>query len=127
MLKRYLCHNCGVEFPLSEPNLPYINEHNKTICDNCWELIKNHHKNIPTSGIEATQFNKPTHYHMHDMDTITFLQKGFPPEVCMGFLVGNVIKYAQRANYKNGREDFVKMVDYAKRALDWYDQTTEKS
>lgn len=67
-----------------------------------------------------TTFNEPTHYHQGQMDTIEFLQKGFPPEVCMGFFLGNVIKYAQRANYKNGVEDFEKMVDYANRALDWY-------
>src|SRR5690242_14942142 len=68
-------------------------------------------------------FNEPEHYHKHNIDTITFLQEGFPPEVFMGFAIGHIIKYAQRANYKNGREDFVKMVDYAKRALYWYDKT----
>lgn len=69
------------------------------------------------------EFNEPAHYHQHEIDTITFLQKGFPPEVFMGFAIGHIIKYAQRANYKNGREDFIKMVDYSKRALDWYDKT----
>lgn len=70
-----------------------------------------------------TAFNNPEHYHKHEIDTITFLQKGFPPEVCMGFLKGNVIKYTQRADYKNGREDYEKVLDYAKRMLDWYDKT----
>jgi hypothetical protein len=68
-------------------------------------------------------FNKPAHYHQHNIDTIQFLQEGFPPDVFMGFAIGHIIKYAQRANYKNGREDFVKMLDYSKRALDWYDKT----
>ena len=68
-------------------------------------------------------FNEPEHYHKHTIDTITFLQEGFPPEVFMGFAIGHIIKYAHRANYKNGREDYVKMLDYAKRALDWYDKT----
>jgi hypothetical protein len=72
---------------------------------------------------EETGYNEPEHYHKHAIDTIKFLQEGFPKEVCMGFFLGNVIKYTQRANYKNGREDYVKMVDYAKRALDWYDKT----
>ena len=74
------------------------------------------------SGVVVT-YNEPEHYHKHNIDTIKFLQEGFPPDVFMGFAIGHIIKYAQRANYKNGREDFVKMVDYAKRALDWYDKT----
>lgn len=114
MPKHYLCHDCGHEFILNNERLPYINERNESICDSCCRD-------------RSQKFNKPTHYHMHDMDTITFLQKGFPPEVCMGFLLGNVIKYSQRANYKNGLDDFEKMVDYAKRALDWYLKSTEKS
>jgi hypothetical protein len=73
--------------------------------------------------LPKVEFNEPEHYHQHDIDTIKFLQRGFPPEVFMGFAIGHIVKYAQRANYKNGREDYVKMVDYAKRALDWYDKT----
>lgn len=68
-------------------------------------------------------FNEPEHYHQHEIDTITFLQKGFPPEVCMGFFKGSIIKYTQRADYKNGREDYLKVLDFAKRMLDWYDKT----
>jgi hypothetical protein len=71
-----------------------------------------------------TGFNEPQHYHQHDIDTIEFLQRGFPPDVFMGFAIGHVVKYAQRSKYKGTpREDLVKMVDYAKRALDWYDKT----
>lgn len=75
---------------------------------------------------DLPEYNKPEHYHKHNIDTILFLQEGFPKEVFMGFALGHIIKYAQRANYKNGREDYVKMVDYAKRALDWYDKTHSK-
>lgn len=78
-----------------------------------------------TSGTltNAPVYNEPEHYHKHNLDTITFLQEGFPPDVFMAFAIGHIIKYAQRSKYKNGREDLVKMVDYAKRALDWYDKT----
>lgn len=72
---------------------------------------------------ETTEYNEPTHYHVHEIDTIEFLQKGFPPDVCMGFFKGSVIKYTQRADYKNGREDYEKILDFAKRMLDWYDKT----
>jgi hypothetical protein len=72
---------------------------------------------------DVPEFNKPAHYHQHNIDTILFLQEGFPPEVFLHFCMANVVKYIQRAPYKNGREDFVKAVDYAQRALDWYEKT----
>jgi hypothetical protein len=71
---------------------------------------------------EQKPYNEPAHYHKHEIDTITFLQKGFHPQVCMGFFIGSIIKYAQRAEYKNGREDYMKIYDYAKRMLEWYDK-----
>src|SRR5690242_16832163 len=72
-------------------------------------------------GMEKTKgYNEPEHYHKHALDTIEFLQKGFPPDVFLHFALANVIKYAQRAEYKNGLEDLDKMVDYATRARDWY-------
>lgn len=115
-------------------------------CKKCGAEVKNEFLNICNScfysGVEAAQlasgnpifnkpdlqedvpqYNEPEHYHKHNIDTILFLQEGFPPEVFMGFAIGHIVKYAQRADYKNGREDYVKMVDYAKRALDWYDKT----
>lgn len=90
----------------------------KPYCKDCWNVGNPNYK-------KSMKYNEPSHYHQHEIDTITFLQKGFKPEVFMGFAIGHVIKYAQRAEYKNGREDYVKMVDYAKRALDWYDKTKD--
>lgn len=69
------------------------------------------------------EFYEPEHYHKHKTDTITFLQEGFPPEVFAHFATACIVKYAQRYPYKNGREDLVKLVDYAKRLLDWHDKT----
>jgi Protein of unknwon function (DUF3310) len=87
-----------------------------------WEQAKNELGKVVLQE-DLPKFNEPAHYHKHNMDTILFLQEGFPPEVFLHFCLANVIKYAQRAPYKNGREDLEKMVDYAKRALDWYDKT----
>lgn len=108
----------------------------KEVCTSCYDMsreigekLEQAFNSIPAGKIENTvnkyveKYNEPSHYHQHEIDTIEFLQRGFPPQVFMGFAIGHVIKYAQRAEYKNGREDFVKMVDYAKRALDWYDKT----
>jgi hypothetical protein len=73
--------------------------------------------------IGHVQLNKPNHYHTHDIDTIEFLKRGFPPQVLTGFLIGNIIKYTQRFEYKNGEDDVLKIVDYAKRLEEWYKET----
>jgi hypothetical protein len=70
--------------------------------------------------IDPITYNEPEHYHHYEMDTIEFLQRGFPPDVFLHFALANVVKYAQRAEYKNGLDDLNKMVDYAVRARDWY-------
>lgn len=132
MKNTYNCNKCGVE--LGE--MACSNQFGGSFCsakcadeDQCnRERIINLEtsNHIPLSDIGVSgirEYNKPEHYHKHNIDTILFLQEGFPKEVFMGFALGHIIKYAQRANYKNGREDYVKMVDYAKRALDWYDKT----
>jgi hypothetical protein len=103
----------------------------KEVCVSCYDNVKI----IPKeSGIDLNelkksievghvQLNKPTHYHTHDIDTIEFLKRGFPPQVLTGFLIGNIIKYTQRFEYKNGEDDVLKIVDYAKRLQEWYKET----
>jgi hypothetical protein len=76
----------------------------------------------PTSGVQAVMFDEPSHYHEHGIDTIEFLKQGFPPEVYAHFCLGNIIKYAQRAEYKNGKDDYKKIVDYAKRLVEWVNE-----
>lgn len=60
-------------------------------------------------------FNEPPHYHKYEIDTIEFLQKGFPPEVFKGFAIGSIVKYLHRHTEKNGLEDLLKAEDFAKR------------
>lgn len=55
---------------------------------------------------------RPAHYHQYNMDTIGFLREGFPPDVLRGFLIGNIIKYTQRYQLKNGIEDLDKALNY---------------
>lgn len=61
--------------------------------------------------------NEPEHYHKHEMDTIDFLQKGFPPSVFKGFALGSAIKYLHRYENKNGIEDLEKAKDYIQRLI----------
>jgi hypothetical protein len=132
MLKQYdVCTECG----LQRKNLGIWN--GKFVCDKCFtelENVENAKYITKNSGIDLNelkksievghvQLNKPTHYHTHDIDTIEFLKRGFPPQVLTGFLIGNIIKYTQRFEYKNGEDDVLKIVDYAKRLEEWYKET----
>jgi hypothetical protein len=36
--------------------------------------------------------------------------------------MANVVKYIQRAEYKNGKEDYKKAYDYCKRMMDWINE-----
>jgi hypothetical protein len=72
------------------------------------------------------QFNEPVHYHKYEIDTIEFLQKGFPPEVFRGFAIGSIIKYLHRAQEKNGLEDYLKAEDYTKRLYKFEKEIDEK-
>lgn len=120
MKKTYNCNRCGKE--LGE--IACTNSYGGSFCSaTCATHDERERNDVTPLQEDVPEYNEPEHYHKHNIDTILFLQEGFPKEVFMGFALGHIIKYAQRANYKNGREDYVKMVDYAKRALDWYDKT----
>jgi hypothetical protein len=119
--------NCIVCNKLIGENESRVQHNGDIFCGPCYTMSREVGRKLEQAFNKETEttkeFNEPAHYHKHNIDTIKFLQEGFPPEVFMGFAIGHIIKYAQRANYKNGREDFIKMVDYSKRALDWYDKT----
>jgi hypothetical protein len=66
------------------------------------------------------EFNEPPHYHKYEIDTIEFLQKGFPPEVFKGFAIGSTVKYLHRYENKNGMEDLEKALDYIKRLIEFH-------
>jgi Protein of unknwon function (DUF3310) len=94
------------------------------VCVPCYEMAKDIGKKIEKAvNKHVEKYNEPEHYHEFELDTIEFLKRGFPPQVLTGFLIGNIIKYTQRFEYKNGEDDLVKVVDYAKRLQDWYKET----
>lgn len=124
MPKPYNCNRCALIFTKPVGILPNgINGF--PVCDDCYEDYRfkaacEVNMKCPDPSATVENYNKPTHYHEHEIDTIEFLKKGFPPSVLTGFLIGNVIKYTQRFEYKNGEEDLIKVVDYANRLKDWY-------
>jgi hypothetical protein len=121
MRKQYdVCSECGYEG--SNMCVWY----GRFVCTQCFTELENLAKmNMPESVEVEPMYNEPSHYHTHDIDTIEFLKRGFPPQVLTGFLIGNIIKYTQRFEYKNGEEDVLKIVDYAKRLQEWYKETHE--
>lgn len=141
MQKPLICDNCHRQIDVFDPSdwirINHTGEAANILCRDCQELhpilidwarqgdLTAYNFGRFPEG-ESTPFNKPEHYHKYDIDTIEFLKRGFPPQVAMSFLIGNVIKYAQRAEHKNGLEDYDKMVDYAERARDWYEENLGK-
>lgn len=117
-----LCQRCNTTYAQGVIN-------GLEVCKKCYDVLEKVEKMRPSGRSEYQKqvlesiYNEPEHYHKHKVDTIQFLQEGFPPEVFSNFCVANVVKYAQRYPYKNGRDDLVKLVDYAKRLLDWHDKT----
>lgn len=67
---------------------------------------------------EFNPVQKPKHYHTYDMDTLEFLEYGFPPRILKGFCTGSVIKYTQRYELKNGLEDLEKAKFYLEKLIE---------
>lgn len=87
-------------------------------CMDCWDETKQKPKHL-VSSIPADvpvdtilKATVPDHYHKYGMDTLEFLEKGFPPEVVRSFCLGNVVKYSQRYKLKGGIEDLEKAKYY---------------
>jgi hypothetical protein len=58
--------------------------------------------------------NQPPHYTVGGIETIAYIKAKLTPEEFRGYLKGNVLKYASRANHKdNPAQDIDKMVWYA--------------
>lgn len=56
--------------------------------------------------------DSPAHYTMGGIETIKYLRAKLSAEAFKGFCIGNIIKYASRAEYKGGLEDIKKARKY---------------
>lgn len=52
--------------------------------------------------------NHPSHYNQNEVETIDVIQQALTPEEFVGFLKGNVMKYLDRHEFKNGEQDLEK-------------------
>lgn len=61
--------------------------------------------------------NSPSHYTAGGIETIDYMKAKMSPEQFQGYLIGNVLKYASRFQYKNGVEDLKKAQWYLNKLI----------
>lgn len=66
----------------------------------------------------ADMVNHPSHYNQNDVETIDIIQQALTQEEFVGFLKGNIIKYLDRHEFKNGEQDLEKAQWYSNKLLD---------
>ena len=60
------------------------------------------------------------HYKIGGIETIDYIEAKLTREQFIGYLVGNVVKYVSRFEYKNGLEDLKKADWYLNRLIKKY-------
>jgi hypothetical protein len=58
--------------------------------------------------VKLDNVNHPSHYKQGGIETIDYIKAKLTSEQFEGYLLGNVIKYTSRYQYKNGTEDLKK-------------------
>lgn len=125
------CHKCGRSIPVGEVAAVVIDGRTHTYC-------KEH---VPTTDIAAPASSRPfkwepkpttdaahqDHYEAQPVQPIEALLSILTPEQMVGFLAGNVVKYAMRAGRKAGTDDAAKAATYRRwlaeyRATGWIAQ-----
>lgn len=71
--------------------------------------------------------NHPSHYNQNDIETIDIIERFLDDDSCFaGFLYGNMVKYLDRYENKNGIEDLKKAQWYLNKLIaDDYEKTTD--
>lgn len=92
------CSNCDFS----------TNERDEVPCDTCY--MKG---NLPNWKQHSDTVNSPSHYKViGEYEAIDIIESLLTPEEYQGYLKGNILKYALRADKKNGMEDYAKMGRY---------------
>ena len=124
-----ICENCGTHLHgidklwVVPPHGTQSRE--KRLCDECYlewtvSLVKESELIATERERQASDFNKPSHYHGGNMDVIQFLHEFFGDDeltATEGFFIGNILKYTCRFKEKNGMDDLKKAEDYIKRLI----------
>ena len=72
---------------------------------------------VGSEDLKPDEPSKPAHYDT-GIDTIAFMRANCTPEQVEGFLRGNVFKYLQRYDKKNGVEDLKKATHYVQMLIE---------
>ena len=95
----------------------YLDEIEKRIVQNCdrddvygWTEIKNRN-----GELKMSKDKKSNYYDEGGIETIDIIKAKLTPEQYTGYLLGNVIKYACRLNFKGSKtRDAEKLANYSK-------------
>lgn len=68
--------------------------------------------------------NKPNHYMAGGIETIEYIRAKLNYDQLKGYYLGNLLKYLSRAEFKNGKEDYLKAQVYLKWLIDLEDLET---
>ena len=84
------------------------------------EQVMVHKSSFPQKPYEAPKVSEDVpYYDRGGISTIEVIKSKLTPEQYEGFLLGNVIKYSLRCNYKGTKkQDVAKLAEYGK----WFDQ-----
>ena len=70
-------------------------------------------------NFEETNKVNPSHYKVGGIETIDYMKAKMTPEQFEGYLLGNILKYCSRYQYKNGLEDLKKAEWYLKELIEF--------
>lgn len=82
----------------------------------------NYDRGIPTKPKKGDIVNHPNHYNSYSREVIDTMQGSMTPEEFKGYLKGNVMKYINRYQFKNGVEDLKKAQWYLNKLTEVVDK-----
>ena len=109
--KAHTCPSCGA------PTY-YLPEEVPDLCDNCGSGL-----NLREQARETAYDPKSRHYDAGGIETLDYIRAKLTPEQYKGYLLGNLLKYTSRANFK---ESFSRDIEKAARYAQWLNELQER-
>lgn len=106
------CTSCGAptyHLPEEIPN----------ICDNCGAALNLHEQTKETSYDPKSRY-----YDAGGIETLDYIRAKLTPEQYKGYLMGNLLKYISRANFK---DSFSRDIEKATRYAKWLNELQERN
>ena len=74
--------------------------------------------NVNYENVSEDVVNSPSHYKKGGIETIDYIQAKMSKEQFEGYILGNVLKYVSRYQFKNGVEDLKKGKWYLEKLIE---------